>query len=341
MDSTVSRTQRFGRTKGPTVGRTIGVAVVLVTVLRLTVLTNAAGAQQTEPGVVVRHVVHGTERTAGVAYRFELRCERPGASGSATPVGQPVEFTLTPNVERRFGTNEISGMQTSDRCSVSTVFNDGGETTYASSNPLRADGTRADDIPGIVGPNGYRSAWTPADGRSITAVTVFGGDLLLSKQIEGPAPIGSAVFEVRVLCDGGYDRSVLLSDGQQQVLTGIPAGSICKVTETRTGGAAPRYADNSGSPGDGTVTIIATTSACWDLRNQTPECRAAVTITNVFTAQTDTADESNGPPTTTGPTTTNPDNTATTAAPVAPAPVEEPQQLAEEEATIGDVAFTG
>jgi hypothetical protein len=328
-----SRAPRFARHGAARHG---AAGVLVAGMLGAMLVSEPAEAQQTRPSIVVRHMVRGAQRTTGATYRFELRCERPGTSGAATALAQPVEFALSPGAERTFGPNDISGLQDTDRCSVSTLFNDGGETTYASSNPPRADGTRADDVPGVVGPTGYRSAWTPADGRSITAVTVFGGDLLLSKRIEGPTPIGSAVFEVRVLCDGGYDRSVLLSDGQQQVLTGIPAGSVCRVTETRTGGATPRYADNSGSAGDATVTIIATTSACWDLRNQTPECRASVIITNVFTAQTETADQSNGPSTTAGPTTTNPDNAAaTTAAPVAPAPVEEPQELASEEATIG------
>jgi hypothetical protein len=313
------------------------VCVLVAFACSMSVLPTEARAQQPGPGITVRHLVRGAERSAGAAYRFE----RPASSGNATPVGQPVEFTLVRNAERTFGSAEINGLQTSDRCSVSTLFNDGSETTYTSSNPLRADGTRADDTPGVIGPTGYRSAWTMADGRAITAVTVFGGDLLLAKRIEGPTPTGSNTFEIRVLCDGGYDRSVLLSDGQQQVLTGIPAGSVCRVTETRTGGATPRYADNSGSAGEATVTIIATTSACWDLRNQTPECRAAVTITNVFTAQTDTAqtdraESSDGPSTTAGPTTTKPDDNAnSTAAPAAAAPVEEPQELADEEATIG------
>ncbi len=294
-------------------------------------LVGRAQAETAGPSISVSHLVRGVEPTANYAYRFELRCVRPNGSS----VNGALAFSLAGGVLRTFTAADVVGLTSQDSCWVRTVDNNGAETLYSSSVPTRADGSQPDPIPGVIGTGGFVSAATLADGRTISVVSTFGGDLSVTNRVEG-APNGStATYELRVACDGGFSRSLLLGDGQQQILTGIPAGSRCQVTATR-GGTSPRFQDNSGPPNDGVVTIVATSAACWDLRYSAPECRAAVVVTNQFDAAVDVASQSVPPTTTQETTTTLPNNQApATIAPVAAAPVAQPEVVAADETVTG------
>jgi Domain of unknown function (DUF5979) len=325
-------------------GRRRGVVLVALTLVGLWAgLVGVAWGQQAGQGqqggqaqgvaaVSVSHVVRGVERTPGFAYRFELSCVRP----NGTLVGS-VSFVLAGGGLRTFTAADVVGLSVADVCSVRTVDNNGAESVYSSSVPMRADGSQPDPVPGVVGSGGFVSAPTLADGRTISVVSTFGGDVAVVKRVEG-APAGSvAVYELRVACDGGFSRSLLLGDGQQQILTGIPAGVQCRVSESRGGGASPRFVDNSGVAGDGVVTVVATSSACWDLRNTSSECRAVVTVVNQFDASADVVGVSSVPPTTQETTTTVPadQQAPATVAPVAAAPVAEPEVVGADEAVTG------
>lgn len=314
----------------------VGLAVLAASLIQSPTPTSA----QTVASITVGHTVRGLART-GAEFRFELTCATPDGA----PVAKAVTFDLAMQTERRFTVDDLPGLTLNDRCSVRTLANDGGETQYTSTVPKRADGSQPDAVPGVIGVGGYRSAPTPADGRTILAVTTFGGDLTIRKVVEGAPNTSVALYELSVSCDGGYRRSLLLGDGQQEVLTAIPSGSVCRVTETRGGGATARFVDNSGPLNDATVVIATTRPECWDLRTTSPECRATVTIVNQFSGEVDDAPVSTPPTTTSETTTTNVeqrnDETAdkaaapATAAPVAPAPVAEPEVADEEELTVG------
>ncbi len=312
-------------------------AIIVALSLAAILWVQLGGRAQAEPAttasISVTHLVRGVERTANYAYRFELSCTKP----SGAPVNNALAFTLAGGGLRTFSAADMVGLTPQDSCSVRTIDNNGAETTYASTALPRADGSQPDPVPGVIGPGGFVAAQTPADGRTISIVSTFGGDLAISKRVEGAPPGSVAVYELRVACDGGFSRSLLLGDGQQQTITGIAAGARCQVTEIRGGGASPRFQDNSGPPNDGVVTIVATSAACWDLRNSASECRAAVVVTNQFDAATDLASQSVPPTTTQETATTLPNDQApATAVPVAPAPAGQPAVVSE-----ADIAFTG
>jgi Domain of unknown function (DUF5979) len=312
----------------------------LVTILwlgRLNPLASAQSAQlaqlapsaPTMTAVTVAHSIRGLEPTAQYTYRFDLSCVR--VNGSA--VGPSLLFSLAGGAQRTFSPTDVAGLSSTDLCTVRTIDNNGAETTYSSSVAARADGTQPDAIPGVIGPKGYVSAPTPADGRTVGIVSSFGGDLAITNRVEG-APAGNTLaYEMRIACDGGYNRSLLLRDGQQQILTGLPAGIVCRVSQSATARSSPRYQDNSGVAGDGIVTIVATTSACWDLRNLAPECRASVVVINQFVATGDT-DPSTAPSQTT--TTVDPNQQKNNVKVVDPQPAAAAAPVAE-----ADLAYTG
>jgi Domain of unknown function (DUF5979) len=299
------------------------------------VVLSAADAQSNTPvvAITVVHTIRGAERTPQFAYRFELNCVR----ANGTTVDPVVAFSIVGADRRTFTVADVPGLTATDVCSVRTIDNNGAESTYATTVPKRADGSQPEPIPGIITPRGYASAPAAADGRTISIVSTFGGDLTVTHRVVGAPSAGVPAAEIRVSCDGGYARSVLLRDAQQQILTGIPAGSVCRVT--RPGGMIPaRFDDNSGVPSDGVVTIVATSPTCWDLRNAAPECRAAVTIFSQYEAPvTDVASEPVS--TTVQPTTTidqSQQRNDPSVIPVAgPAPIAEPPVADASDATVG------
>ena len=270
------------------------------------------------PKVTVRVDSRGTETDPGFAYKLRVRCTTDGAP-VAPATGFDGTFPLTAGETRSFGRDEFPSLALSSTCSFGMIDSNGAPITYATTLRARTDGSRPTPQPGLITTDGYVSAPAGADGQTVTVAVTFSGDLAIAQRVSG-APEGIvATYETRITCsDAGYSNTVALTDGQLQILTGIPAGSTCTVSQAGSGAA--RFEDNSGNPGDATVTITGTRSDCWDLRNVSAACRATVVVTNNYDNRfTDPDIETEEAPTTTAP--NNQDAPATTAAPaVTPAP---------------------
>ena len=94
------------------------------------------------------------------------------------------------------------------------------------------------------------------------------GDLLVSKQVVGPAP-ANAGFSFSVNCEDGTEETFPLGDGDSELITDIEVGD-CTVTETDTGGADTTTLDGEERDGDA-ITVAIT-------ENETTE----VEIVNTF-----------------------------------------------------------
>jgi hypothetical protein len=315
----------------------------------------------TYPTFTVKKTVVGEEATTGFDYSMAAVCYN-GATYSATgallPTASfvgPFRWTQKANSDRVIKTSDMPGLFLGATCHVAELANGGAAaTTYsgvsttgaqailigknvgdlnpfadaaAAANPAApvftrfVAGTSDGNAPTFV-TNGFSVA-----NQTITVTNSFVGDLLVSKVVSGDPKTNIAIYEINVSCNqGGPRETFLLKDRQSKLFTGIPTGARCNVQELRSDGAEATYSDNSGeNTTDGIVTIKATASGCID-RNLSsfPDCRANVIVTNSYGAATTTAAP-----------TTAASAAVTTAAPVAPAPVEEPEELAEEEATIG------
>jgi Domain of unknown function (DUF5979) len=289
--------------------------------------------------VVVSVQTVGAEPAADQVYELLVSCvganDRPiAAAGSTTGV---LVLSLPKSGTRTLSATEFPGLTITDRCSVRTSGIEGAQVTYATSQPARADGSVPDPLPGVVQDGVFRSAIALADGRSIVATFTFVGDLIVTNRITGAPAATPASATITVRCaNSGYLTSSRLGNGQSRLFTNIPAGSSCKVTTDQTAGVA--FDDNSGDARDGLVTVNSTPARCWDLRTSTADCRATVTVSSTYSG----ADPLDAQPTQTQPSTTtaeqNRNDPATTAAPAAAAPVEEPAVLDESEETV---AFTG
>ena len=281
------------------------------------------------PSVSVRMAVVGIERAPGRSYPLEARCTRsdgtvvlpaPNTSLPATPAILP--FTLAATATRTLGVTDFPTLTAADSCIVRAAGAEGAETTYRTSQAARADGSTPDPAPGVLESGGYHAAPARANGQAVTVTQAFNGDVQITARITGAvntAATAPSVLAVELRCGSGFLQSARLTDGQAQLFTGIPVGTVCRVADLQGGGA--RYADNSGDPNDGIVTVVATPASCWDLRVTGPECRVSIAVT-LSAAPGPTGGDA---PTTTSPTTTTSPSTtavpATTAAPaVTPAP---------------------
>lgn len=308
-------------------------------------LIAAAAEAPGGPNVIVRLAVLGTERVAGQAYALEMRCASPdgktvpaianapgaptiSATPSTTPTGSTsagvVSFTLAAGALRTVGAAEFPTLTAADACTLRATPSDGAETSFRTSQPARSDGSVPNAAPGVLVGGGYQSAPARADGQMITVTQAFNGDVQMTARITETAGsvggVGPTPLAVELRCDSGFLQSARLTDAQTQLFTGIPVGARCRATELQGSGA--RYADNSGDPNDGILTVVATPAACWDLRVTAASCRVSVTVTvgaRVNPGDADVTTTTSATTTTTSPSTTV--ASATTAAPaVTPAP---------------------
>lgn len=266
-------------------------------------------------------------------YEVVVKCRNPvgGVVGERS-------VSLTPGASRVLGSSDIPGLVTADRC-VASARAEGAQTEFQSTQPDRSDGSTPDPVGGLIDAEGFHSGPALANGQTIAITHKYTGDLLVTKTVTGAPEFSIGTYQLQVSCHSiGFLQTISLANSQTRLITAIPVGSVCRVTEPSTVGA--RFEDNSGDPFDGIVTITATPAACWDLRNTTAACRTAVVSHHAYNATDQQVDSAlNTVPSQT--TTTSPDTTqpaqaaATTAAPAAPAPVEEPELLDESEETVG------
>lgn len=314
-----------------------GIVVVgcLFILLRSLTMESAGGAgAQGIPAVTVVMSVLGTPPAGVVARTYEATVVCRTASGAA--VGQRVA-SLAPGASRTIGAGDIPGLATGDLCTV-TAAAEGAQTQYTTTQTDRSDGSTPEPLGGIIDAGVFRSAPALANGQSVTVAHRYTGDLIISKVVSGAPETSIGTYQLQVTCgEVGFLQTLLLSNGQTRLITGIPVGSTCRVTEPST--PASRFEDNSGDPLDGIVTIVSTAAPCWDLRNTAPSCRVTVVSTHAYSAADQQLDSVlntvPGQATTTTPRTeTTLAAAATTAAPAAPAPVEEPSILDESEETV-------
>jgi hypothetical protein len=317
----------------------VGLALTCVLGVGLTTVPPMAAAQVataaasiTTPSVVVAMTVVGKERSTSATYRFEMTCQ--AADGTAHgALGFNGTFTLARGGERTFTSADFSGLSKQSTCRVRVLENDGAVAQFSSTVTQRADGSRPLPRPGLIAAGGFGSAWTQADGQTITVINTFTGDLSITRVVDGAEPGTSSLGEVQVTCDGGsYERSLLLDNGQQTVLTDLPSGATCQVREVGAGSGSSRSTDNSGAPNDGVVTILPTRSECWDLRAVAADCRAAITVVGQPSGTQRDAE----PADTT--TTTQPDDDQQQQPPTTAAPAIAAAPAA---AVEGEIAFTG
>ncbi len=268
------------------------------------------------------------------SYPVSVTCR--SASG-ASP--KELALALTPGQVRVITVADLPGLSVTDRCTVSSRV-DGAQTEFLTTQPDRTDGSTPDPVGGLIDADGFHSAPALANGQTIAVTYRYTGDLLISKTVTGAPEFSIGTYQLQVSCsDNGFLQTLSLANSQTRLITGIPVGSTCQITEPSTPGA--RFEDNSGDPFDATVVIAATSAACWDLRNTAPSCRVTVTSTHSYGAADQQIDSTvNTVPNSTTTTVvedTNPaaNQAATTAAPAAPAPVEEPELLDESEETVG------
>ncbi len=332
----------------------VGVSVggVFLSTLKLGVTTAAVPVTAatsvvftlTYPSLTVRKTVIGTETTAGTAYPMIATCQYnttppapiPAADGKSTFVA----FKLKNGEQKVLTIADFPGLVADATCFVAETDNGGARLTTIVST--KADGTtvlggyfgptfKADgsvDIPGrnISGP-------TTASGQTVTITNSFIqlGDLIVSKVVTGDPKSAVTIYEFKVTCSNNLTETFLLKDRQSKLYTGIPVGTVCTVTETRSDGATTIYADNSETPNDGATTIKTTSVGCRDVNlAAAPDCRANVIVTNSYASTAPVAAVA------TPPASTVPVNVpAATLPPVAPAPTAQPEVLDASEATVG------
>jgi hypothetical protein len=323
--------------------RQTGIAPFLFAVITLTGL-QIGTARAAEPSIRIKAEVRGTQRTDGYKYQYEMFCARTNGSAVLTSENKE-QFAVTVGKGETVtvGTKEFPNLTMEDACWIRVAAGDGSETTYKSSNGTRADGSVRDASPGLISGGGYRSAPALATGELITSTHSYSGDLVVTNRVEGIPANGTAIVAVSIRCDNqGISRTLNLSDGDRELITGIPTGSSCRVS-TLTGRS--RTEDNSGSPSDGVVVITPIRPECLDLRNAAADCRATVAVTTTYEPALDpsrVADPNES--TTTAPTTTSPDDAnrqnaqPAVAAPATAAPAVAPSPAVAVDATP---TFTG
>ena len=268
-----------------------------------------------EPMVVVSVVVRGVEPVRSFQYRLRIRCFS-GASEVASLVPFTGTFALAAKESRSFGRAEFPLLKISDSCTLAVIDSNGSPVSYSTTVSARTDGSVLIPRPGLITADGYAASPASADGQTVTVEVTYTGDLAIRQQVSGVVPGSNASFVTTVSCPGsGYSNDVTLADGQLQILTGIPAGTECRLSQPGSSAGTVRFEDNSGNPADATVTITGTRADCWDLRNASADCRASVVVTTAYDNRF-TEPEQTTPDT---PTTTTPDkqdsSPATTAAP--------------------------
>jgi hypothetical protein len=315
--------------------------MLLAAVILLGLQTGTARAA--EISIRIKAEVRGTQRTDGFKYQYEMFCARSNGSAILTSENkEQLVVTVGKGETVTVDTKEFPNLTMEDACWIRVSGGDGSETTYKSSNGTRADGSVRDASPGLISGGGYRSASAMASGELITATHSYSGDVVVTNRVEGIPANGTAIVAVSIRCDNqGISRTLNLSDGDRELITGIPTGSSCRVS---TLAGRSRTEDNSGSPSDGAVVITPIRSECLDLRNAATDCRATVAVTTAYEPALDptrVADPNQS--TTSAPTTTNPDDANRDKNPVSAAPATAAPAVAPAPAVAVDATpvFTG
>lgn len=278
------------------------------------------------------------QTAAAVAAANAARINTPVAPNTAG--GFTGAFTLVGGATARtFTNNEFPSLNGTGVCEVIETNSLGMPVTLYSSTTANPAVT----LPGVGGAAGtgaYRSALTSM-GQTVTVTNASYGDLVVSKVVTGDPKTNIATYEISVSCDkGGPKDTFLLKDRQSKVYQNIVSGTNCLVTETKSDGATPSYADNSGdNTTDGRVVIKRKGTGCALVGAPTAaspggpaptsafdECWANVIITNSYVVATTTTAAA-APTTTAAPATT-----------VAPAPAPSPAPAPE---VIDEPTFTG
>ena len=318
-------------TPGHSSTRRIGSVCMAVIAAAALHVHGAQSASAADPSVRVKVEVRGVQRTESYKYQYDIFCARTNGTVVQTSESKD-HFAVTVGKDETVtaGTKEFPSLALEDSCWIRATATDGSETTYKTTNGLRADGTTRDTSPGLIANGSYRSASAFTTGETITATQSYTGDLVVTNRIEGIPANGAAIVPVSIRCNNqGISRTLNLSDDDRELITGLPTGSSCQVS---TLAGRSRTEDNSGSPSDGAVIIAPIRPECLDLRNASTDCRATVAITTAYEPALDptrVADPNESTTTTT--TTTNPDDAnrqnnpaqaapATAAPAVAPAP---------------------
>jgi hypothetical protein len=280
-------------------------ALAIALSLPSTTHAQTPGENSPDTKIVVKHIVRGIERSPDASYEMQISCTRSNGSDTVPArTGESLKFSLAKDASQTFDKRDFPTLASDDVCIARSLNSNGASTTYLSSMPERADGTRPDPQPGLLDGTGFQSAPTRANGQTITVINTFTGDLLVGLRIEGAPPAILTSQELFVRCDNSdFSRSLQLANGQSAIVIGIPTGSECRVS-TPTAGGSVRYEDNSGNPNDAVVTIPGTRPECWDLRNVAADCRAQLTAITAFDGRIDPL----ATPDSKEPTTTQPNN---------------------------------
>ncbi len=301
-------------------------------------------ARAADPSIRIKTELRGTQRTDGFKYQYEMFCAHTnGATVLTVDSKDQLVVTVGKGETVTVGTKEFPSLSLEDACWIrtTTAASDGSETIFKTTNGTRADGSARDTSPGLISGGGYRSASAMTTGETITATHSYTGDVVVTNRVEGVPANGTAVVPISIRCDNqGISRTLNLSDGDRELITGIPTGSSCRVS---TLAGRSHTEDNSGSPSDGVVIISPVRPECLDLRNASSDCRATVAITTIYEPALDptrVADPNQS--TTSAPTTTDPDganqNKPAQAAPATAAPAVAPAPAVAVDATP---VFTG
>jgi hypothetical protein len=214
-------------------------------------------ARAADPSIRVKVEVRGVQRTDGYKYQYEMLCARTNGVAVQTAEGKDqltVSVAVSKGETAVVGAKEFPSLTLDDTCWIRATAVDGSETAYKTTNGTRADGSTRDTSPGVIANGGYRSASATATGETIMAMQSYTGDLVVTNRVEGVPANGSAIVPVSIHCDNqGISRTLNLTDGDRDLITGIPTGSSCRVS---TLAGRSRTEDNSGSPSDGIVMIF-------------------------------------------------------------------------------------
>ncbi len=268
------------------------------------------------PQVQVAIALTGTESQPGYMYLLRIRCSKDSGAVVARANEFSGDFTLTALLTRSFGASEFPTLALSDSCVLTSLDSNGASVSYQTTVEERVDRSRPDALPGRISSDGFVSAPASANGQTITLRVAYTGDLSITQRVVSQTKPDLVRYETRVNCKpSGYSTSVFLGNGQQEIITGIPAGSVCLLSQPGPGGSAARFDDNSGAPNDASVVIVGTRATCWDLRNTDSSCRAVVIVTTVSNGQVPDPPAPDNPPPTTTPDQQREESPATTSAP--------------------------
>ena len=314
--------------------------------------SNTIDVVVTYPAFTVRMATVGTETVPGVQYLLAVVCTQ----SNGVPYARTT-FKLRAGASRMFSVEDIPELVGGSSCRVAELEVNGSTAQTLVAEPIEpgsvpingevlGDGLTPGANPFVdanfippIRPLFASGKFNP-NGTTVTVTNRFVGDLMVSKVVAGSPSSNIAIYELQLSCnDGAVKDSFLLKHGQTWLRTGLLLGWSCVVAETRSDGAEVSFADNSGANAtDGKVTIKATPSGCTDSNlSNFPDCRANIVVTNSYSVPSQSPTVSPTVPPTVplvpvvGSTTPV---ISVTSAPVAAAPVDEPEMLDPSEETV-------